>query len=68
MNGKDTTREHWCDMWPGQKVLLQRADGVPYYGVVDDCSDDGDFVWVLTSGSGRKLFHVDDGFQAAHAQ
>jgi hypothetical protein len=63
----ETIPDHWCDMRPGQKVWLLGLDGVHYYGVVDDNSEDGAFVWVLTTGSGRKLFHVDDGFRAAHA-
>ena len=49
----------------GQKVGLAHATGEKHVGVLDDRTDDGAFVWVLTVGSGRRLFHVDDGFEAA---
>lgn len=55
--------DQWREIGPGQKVRLFRPNGEGYYGIVDDCSHDGAYVWVLTVESGRKLFHVNDGFQ-----
>ncbi|MBT2523468.1 hypothetical protein [Arthrobacter sp. ISL-28] len=65
MKGARTRERHWRQLYPGQKVRLTGAGGDQYQGVVDARTDDGAFVWVLTVGSGRKLFHVDDGFDAA---
>ncbi len=65
MNLAGTPEIQWRKLQRGQKIWLEDATGEKHFGVVDDRTDDGAFVWVLTAGSGRKLFHVDDGFEAA---
>jgi hypothetical protein len=65
MKGAKARQRHWRQLYPGQKVKLTGAAGEQHRGVVDERTDDGAFVWILTVGNGRKLFHVDDGFHAA---
>ena len=65
MKGTKTRQRQWRQLHIGQRVRLTRAAGEEYHGVVDERTDDGAFVWVLTLGNGRKLFHVEDGFDAA---
>ena len=54
----------WQQLQPGQNVRLTGPTGEEYRGVVDERTEDGAFLWVLTMGSGRRLFHVEDGFEA----
>ncbi|GAB14816.1 hypothetical protein ARGLB_077_00330 [Arthrobacter globiformis NBRC 12137] len=65
MEGTETIKGQWQQLCPGQNVKLTGRSGEDYYGLVDDRTADGSCVWVLTMGSGRKLFHVDDGFDIA---
>jgi len=64
MKGAKTRERQWRRLQPGQKIRLTGAAGEQLFGVVDERTDDGAFVWVLIVGGGRKLFHVDDGFAA----
>lgn len=64
MKGVKTRDRQWRQLRAGQKVRLTDATGEQHFGVVDECTQDGAFVWVHTIGNGRKLFHVDDGFDA----
>lgn len=57
----------WAEVRPGQRVRLFQPNGEGYDGIVDDCSHDGAYIWLLTVESGRKLFHVSDGFQITSA-
>jgi hypothetical protein len=52
------------ELHPGQKVTLTGINREHYHGVVDERTDDATSVWVFTIESGRKLFHVSDGFEA----
>lgn len=56
----------WCELIPGDSVLLLGPEGEPdYKGTVDAVLPDGTIVWlILDNGCGRRLFHHADGHQA----
>jgi hypothetical protein len=53
----------WLLMAPGDNVILLGKAGARHVGLVDARTEDGLVVWVQTAGTGRKLFHLDDGFE-----
>lgn len=65
MNLAGTGELQWKDLQPGQKIRLADANGERHTGVVEERTENGEFVWVLTVGDGRKLLHVADGFDVA---
>ncbi|SFU11656.1 hypothetical protein [Arthrobacter sp. ov118] len=56
---------NWCELIPGDTVLLTGPDTEQRYaGTVDAVLDDGSLAWiVLANGGGRRLFFHCDGHQ-----
>ena len=55
-------RTRW-DNVTRRDVVEVRSDGkVLQMGTVDECSPDGNFVWLLDSLGERRLFHEHDGY------
>jgi hypothetical protein len=54
---------YWDDVEVGDSVTLTRNGSTEYTGEVDTRTADGDIVWVRTPVGGRRLFHINDGFE-----
>jgi hypothetical protein len=56
---------NWCELIPGDTVLLFGPDAEQQYtGIVDAVSEDATIVWlILENGGGRRLFYNTDGYQ-----
>lgn len=52
----------WDDVQVGDIVRLSGAGRAEYAGEVDARTSDGDIVWVYSPVGGRRLFHIDDGY------
>lgn len=59
---------YWGDVEVGDSVTLTRNGRTEYTGEVDNRTTDGDIVWVRTPVGGRRLFHINDGFELAWSQ
>lgn len=52
----------WDDVQVGDSVKLRSSGRMEYSGEVDDRTASGDVVWVTNPVGGRRLFHIDDGY------
>lgn len=53
----------WDDVLVGDKVQLLVNGRPQYVGLVDDRTADGDIIWVHDPVDGRRLFHIQDGYE-----
>jgi hypothetical protein len=53
----------WDDVQIGDKVQLLRSGHPEYAGLVDARTADGDIIWVHDPFEGRRLFHIQDGYE-----
>lgn len=60
-----STVANWCELIPGDTVLLfGPGTEQQYAGTVDAISEDSSIVWlILENGGGRRLFYNTDGHQ-----
>lgn len=54
--------KNWDNVVRRDVVEVRFAGRFVQEGTVDDCSPDGDFVWLLDSLGDRRLFHEHDGY------
>jgi hypothetical protein len=59
---KKSFRKRWDNVVRRDVVEISFDGRIVQMGTVDECSPDGDFVWVLDSLSERKLIHEHDGY------
>jgi hypothetical protein len=52
----------WDDVQVGDEVRLSAHGQVAHAGEVDARTLDGDIIWVHNPVGGRRLFHIEDGF------
>jgi hypothetical protein len=62
MANRVTSPARWDDVEIGDNVELRRNDAPVFAGLVDARTEDGDVVWVVALGGGRRLFHIADGY------
>ncbi|MGY4543949.1 hypothetical protein ACVWY0_003892 [Arthrobacter sp. UYNi723] len=53
----------WVDVQVGDKVQLVGSGRPEYVGLVDARTADGDIIWVHDPVDGRRLFHIQDGYE-----
>ncbi|MET3174028.1 UNVERIFIED_ORG: hypothetical protein ABIB52_001873 [Arthrobacter sp. UYCu721] len=53
----------WDDVQVGDKVQLVGSGRPHYVGLVDARTANGDIIWVHDPVDGRRLFHIQDGFE-----
>ena len=53
----------WDDVQVGDKVQLLGNGRPEYVGLVDARTADGDIIWVHDPLEGRRLFHIQDGYE-----
>lgn len=52
----------WDDVQVGDEVQLCASGRTEYAGEVDARTMDGDVIWVHNPIGGRRLFHIQDGY------
>ncbi|BAS18544.1 hypothetical protein AHiyo8_pI68480 (plasmid) [Arthrobacter sp. Hiyo8] len=52
----------WTSLEPGDVVTLSLQGYEHHRGTVDDRTADGRTIWVIDRLEGRRLFHIDDGY------
>ncbi|WP_309233271.1 hypothetical protein [Pseudarthrobacter sp. AB1] len=53
----------WVDVQVGDKVQLLGSGRPEYVGLVDARTAAGDIIWVHDPVDGRRLFHIQDGYE-----
>lgn len=53
----------WDDVQVGDKVQLVGSGRPKYVGLVDARTANGDIIWVHDPVDGRRLFHIQDGYE-----
>lgn len=53
----------WDNVQVGDKVQLVGSGHPKYVGLVDARTADGDIIWVHDRVDGRRLFHIQDGYE-----
>ena len=56
------TSSTWDEVQIGDRVHLHGRGRTEYVGEVDARTLDGDIIWVHNPVSGRRLFHIQDGY------
>lgn len=56
--------DHWGDLKPGDHVEIYRLGAFVGRGEIDGKTADSSVIWVLLHGTGRAMFHFEDGVSA----